>query len=263
MPGDEPFFCAWAVVPGTCGRTVARRDTLTVESLRRALVTGGSRGHRRGNRRSPRRSWRPGRRDRPECRADTPNAHFIAGDISTPEGAAAIADAALHHLGGVDIIVNNAGGATAYPAAIAIASTAWQDALDVNFLSAVRLNATLLPQVLERGTGAIVHIASSSVLRVPSPLLHYGASKAALIAYSKGLATELAPKGIRVNTITPGSIQTPGADKTRAEIAAGLGIDPAARVENIPVGRIGRAEEIAEAVAYRCPTGPGSSRAPA
>jgi NAD(P)-dependent dehydrogenase (short-subunit alcohol dehydrogenase family) len=182
---------------------------------------------------------------------DTPPVHFIPGDLSTPDGANGIAELALEHLGGVDIIVNNAGGATAYPGGpLAIEDDAWRDALDVNFLSAVRLNAALLPQMLDLGSGAIVHIASSAALRVPAPLLHYGASKAALIAYSKGLAAELAPKGIRVNTITPGSTQTPGADKTRAEIAAGLGIDPSARVDNIPVGRIGRAEEIAEAVAY-------------
>jgi NAD(P)-dependent dehydrogenase (short-subunit alcohol dehydrogenase family) len=167
---------------------------------------------------------------------DTPQVHFIPGDLSTNDGAGAIAELALEHLGGVDIIVNNAGGATAYPGGpLAIDADAWQDALDVNFLSAVRLNAALLPQMLDRGSGAIVHIASSAALRVPAPLLHYGASKAALIAYSKGLATELAPRGIRVNTITHGSIQTPGADKTRAEIAAGLGIDPSARVDNIPV----------------------------
>jgi NAD(P)-dependent dehydrogenase (short-subunit alcohol dehydrogenase family) len=181
----------------------------------------------------------------------TAGAHFIAGDLSTNEGVEAVADRALEQLGGIDIIVNNAGGAKAYPAGSpAIVSEVWQDALDVNFLSAVRLNQALLPQMLERGAGAIVHIASSTAFRLPGPLLHYGASKAALIAYSKGLAIELAPKGIRVNTVTPGSIQTPGGDVGRAEVAAGLGIDAAAMLRTIPLGRIGRAEEIAEAVAY-------------
>jgi NAD(P)-dependent dehydrogenase (short-subunit alcohol dehydrogenase family) len=61
-------------------------------------------------------------------------------------------------------------------------------AVDVNFLSAVRLNAALLPQMLDLGSGAIVHIASSAARRVPAPLLHYGASNAALIAYSKRVA---------------------------------------------------------------------------
>jgi NAD(P)-dependent dehydrogenase (short-subunit alcohol dehydrogenase family) len=60
----------------------------------------------------------------------------------------------------------------------------------------------------------------------------------------------LHPKGIRVNTVTPGSIQTPGGDEGRADIAAGLGIDVAAMLGNIPLGRIGRPEEIADAVAY-------------
>jgi NAD(P)-dependent dehydrogenase (short-subunit alcohol dehydrogenase family) len=81
-------------------------------------------------------------------------------------------------------------------------------------------------------------------------MLHYGAAKAALTAYSKGLATELAPHGIRVNTITPGSVETPGADKVREDIAAGFGIDVATINASVPLGRIGRPEEIAEAVAY-------------
>ena len=73
---------------------------------------------------------------------------------------------------------------------------------------------------------------------------------AALIAYSKGLATELAPHGVRVNTITPGSIQSPGGDSAREQIATAIGVEPAALLASIPVGHIGRADDIAEAVAY-------------
>jgi NAD(P)-dependent dehydrogenase (short-subunit alcohol dehydrogenase family) len=183
--------------------------------------------------------------------AERPDTHFIAADITTPEGVRATADGALRHLGGIDIIVHNAGAATAFPPGpLEIDPGAWQDALDVNFLAAVRLNSALVPHMLRQGHGAIVHIASSSALRAPGPLLHYGAAKAALIAYSKGMATALASHGIRVNTITPGLTNTPGAKKTRAEIAAGSGDGPAGRLDGIPVGRMGRPEEIAEAVTY-------------
>jgi NAD(P)-dependent dehydrogenase (short-subunit alcohol dehydrogenase family) len=98
------------------------------------------------------------------------------------------------------------------------------------------------------GHGGMPHHASRYAL--PGSLLHYGVSKAALIAYSKGLATELAPHGVRVNAITPGSIQSPGGDSAREQIAAAIGVEPAALLASIPVGHIGRAHDIAEAVAY-------------
>ncbi len=106
------------------------------------------------------------------------------------------------------------------------------------------------PALEGRGGGAIIHIASSAAYTLPGSLLHYGVSKAALIAYSKGLATELAPHGVRVNTITPGSIQSPGGDSAREQIAATIGVEPAALLASIPVGHIGRPDDIAEAVAY-------------
>jgi NAD(P)-dependent dehydrogenase (short-subunit alcohol dehydrogenase family) len=218
---------------------------------RRAIVTGGSRGIGAAVVERLAAAGADVVAVARSVRVDTPDVHFIAGDLRTKDGADAIAAAAMAHLGGVDIIVNNAGASRGFPAgSLTIEPDAWQEDLDANFLSAVRLNAALVPQMLERGSGAIVHIASSAAFNVPAPLLHYGASKAALIAYSKGLATELAPKGVRVNTITPGPIETPGADKGRAELAAAFGIDPQALLASVPVGRIGRAGEIAEAVAY-------------
>src|SRR5688572_6808854 len=78
----------------------------------------------------------------------------------------------------------------------------WQDALDLNFLSAV------LAQMIARGSGVIVNLSSAAALTLPAPLLHYGAAKAALIAYGAGPAKELAPAGIRVNTVTPASPTT-------------------------------------------------------
>jgi NAD(P)-dependent dehydrogenase (short-subunit alcohol dehydrogenase family) len=180
----------------------------------------------------------------------TPDVHFVAGDVSTADGVARIAAAALEKLGGVDIIVNNAGASSLHPNSLAIPADRWQADLDVNFLAAVRLNGALVPPMLERGSGAIVHIASSAAYTLPGALLHYGASKAALIAYSKGLATELAPQGVRVNTITPGSITTPGGDSARESVAAALGIPVEGLLSNIPVGHVGQPADIAEAVAY-------------
>ena len=101
------------------------------------------------------------------------------------------------------MIVNNAGASTTHPAgSLTITPAEWQDVLDVNLLAAVRLNAALLPQMVERGSGSIINISSSAAYLTPAPLLHYAAAKAALTAYSKGLATEFAGRGIRVNTIS-------------------------------------------------------------
>jgi NAD(P)-dependent dehydrogenase (short-subunit alcohol dehydrogenase family) len=176
---------------------------------------------------------------------------FVAGDVRTQAGVEAIADAAIQRLGGVDVIVNNAGASRTFPeGARSIPADEWRDVLDVTLMAPVWLNAALLPQMLERESGAIVHIASSAAFNVPGPLLHYGAAKAALIAYSKGLATELAGSGVRVNTITPGNVETPGADEVREHLATGFGVDVATINSVVPLGRIGRPEEIAEAVAY-------------
>ncbi|MCW2992913.1 MAG: short-chain dehydrogenase/reductase [Conexibacter sp.] len=176
---------------------------------------------------------------------------YVAGDVRTAVGAQSVADAAIEAMGGVDIIINNAGAARTFPdGSLSIPAEDWQDAIDINFLAAVRLNTALLPQMLDRGDGVIINIASTAAFDVPAPLLHYGAAKAALIAYSKGLATELAPTGVRVNTITPGSVQSPGADKTREDLASAFGIDVDTLNAGIPIGRIGVPEDIAEAVAY-------------
>ncbi len=218
---------------------------------RRVLVTGGSRGIGAG---IVQRLTAAGAdvlgtaRTAPDS---VEHGAFVVGDVGTEEGAAAIAREAVERLGGVDVVVNNAGAARTFPGgSLTIAPGDWQASLDVNFLAAVRLNAALLPQMLERGTGSIVHIASTAAYQVPGALLHYGAAKAALVAYGKGLATELAPKGIRVNTITPGNVATPGADAVRDELAAGFGVSLADIHAGTPMGHIGRPEDIAEAVAY-------------
>ena len=176
---------------------------------------------------------------------------FVSGDVRTEDGIQAIADAALERLGGVDVIVNNASASRTFPqGSRSIPADEWRDVFDVTLMSAVWLNAALLPQMLERESGAIIHIASSAAFNVPGAMLHYGVAKAALIAYSKGLATELAGSGVRVNTITPGNVETPGADQVREDLAAGFGVDVATINAAVPLGRIGRPEEIAEAVAY-------------
>jgi NAD(P)-dependent dehydrogenase (short-subunit alcohol dehydrogenase family) len=218
---------------------------------RRVLITGGSRGIGAG---IARRLLDAGATVLTTARSATTTtpdgAQFVVGDVATIDGVQAIADAALERLGGVDVIVNNAGASTTHPAgSLTITPAEWQDVLDVNLLAAVRLNAALLPQMVERGRGSIINISSSAAFLTPAPLLHYAAAKAALTAYSKGLATEFADKGIRVNTITPGNVATPGADRVRADIASAFGLAPEAMSAGVPLG-IGDPRDIAEAVAF-------------
>ncbi|MEU0681518.1 MULTISPECIES: oxidoreductase [Streptomyces] len=175
-------------------------------------------------------------------------ARFTAADVRTREGAEALAEAVRDGLGGVDIVVHNAGGATPHPGALAIPDAEWQDALDLNYLSAVRLDALLAPGMRERRAGAVVHV-SSAVVPVPGPLfLHYTAAKAALENYSRGLAAELAPDGVRVNVVTPGRTATPGGEETRRQWAALSDTTGAAATP--PLGREGLPDDIAHAVLY-------------
>ena len=178
-------------------------------------------------------------------------ARFFSGDLSTEDGARAIAAEAAEALGGIDIVVNNAAAARAhFNGSAAIPDAEWQDALDLNFLSAVRINNALLPQMIERGRGAIVNLSSAAAFAMPAPLLHYGSAKAALIAYGAGLAKELAPAGIRVNTVTPGNVVTPGADEIRQAIADQFSVPLDAIAGGNPMGRPGVPSELAELVGF-------------
>ena len=96
------------------------------------------------------------------------NVQFVAGDVRTQAGVQAIADAALQRLGGIDVIVNNASASRTFPAgSVSIPADEWRDVFDVTLMGAVWLNAALVPQMLERKSGAIVHIASSAAFNVP------------------------------------------------------------------------------------------------
>jgi NAD(P)-dependent dehydrogenase (short-subunit alcohol dehydrogenase family) len=108
-----------------------------------------------------------------------------------------------------------------------------------------------LPALREAGAGGvIINISSGAALTPAPPLAHYGAAKAALNAYGKALAAELAPLGIRVTTIVPGNVLTPGADAIRQDFADALGVSLTDTTSAIPLGRPGDPRDIAEAVAY-------------
>lgn len=220
---------------------------------KRALVTGGSRGIGAA---TVQRLLDGGATVVTTARTHTDTtpsaATFIAGDISTSAGIQTLADATLSALGGgIDIVVNNAAAARAHLlGADQIPDSEWEDSLALNYLSAVRVNNALLPALRESGDGAIVNLSSGAALVAVPGLIHYGAAKAALIAYSKSLATELAPAGVRVNVVTPGNVLTPGADEIRQTFADAMSVSLEDVTATIPLGRAGDPRDIAEMVAY-------------
>lgn len=184
---------------------------------------------------------------------------FVAADLSSAEGCVAVADAVHDRLGDVDIVVHVAGGSSA-PAGgfAALDDGEWRRALDLNLLSAVRLDRALLPAMLTRGSGVIVHITSiQRQLPLPEATLAYAAAKAALSNYSKGLSKEVSPKGIRVVRVSPGWVETTAATGLVEELASEMGTDyDGARkalmdsLGGIPIGRPAMPREVADLVAF-------------
>jgi 3-oxoacyl-[acyl-carrier protein] reductase len=173
----------------------------------------------------------------------------IAADLATEEGCARAFGEARAALGGVDILVNNLGGR---------AGTAWADtgvpeletALTVNLFAAVRMSKLALPDMVEKGWGRIVVIASIYG-RETGGAPAYNAAKAAEISFAASLAREVGSTGVLVNSVAPGSILFEGGSWDRRQKS-----DPAAIAEfvekELPLKRFGRPEEVAAVVAFLC-----------
>ncbi|MGY1994442.1 oxidoreductase [Mycolicibacterium fortuitum] len=131
----------------------------------------------------------------------------IAADVSTEEGTADL----LRQLPDVDILVNNLGIFGAVPP-MEITDEQWRTYFDVNVLAAVRLIRSYLPGMTERGWGRAIQIASDSAIVTPAEMIHYGVSKTALLAVSRGFAKEAAGTGVTVNSVIAGPTHTAGVE---------------------------------------------------
>lgn len=185
--------------------------------------------------------------------------HFIASDLSTAAGSQKVVSEILSAYGKLDILVNNLG-ASGTPAGgfAALTDEDWESTLQTNLLAPVRLDRGFLPQMIDRKSGVIIHIASiQGKLPLYDSTLPYAAAKAGLRNYSKSLSNEVAPKGIRVLTVSPGWINTTASAAWLGEIArnANSTIEEAQQsvmdaLGGIPFGRPAEPEEVAELVGF-------------
>lgn len=225
---------------------------------KRALVTGGSRGIGAAIVRQLLDAGAEVLTTGRSTRSTVPEgAAFVAADVQTRAGAKVVTAAVQEELGGVDILVHSAGGARPYKTGLAIPDEEWQDALELNVLAPVRLDSLLAPGMQERRSGVIVHISSAAIIPAVPPFLHYQAAKVALENYSQGLASELAPSGIRVNTVSPGRTATPGGEETReywSRMMEEVGQDEETGQDTpastTPLGRDGQPDDVANAVLF-------------
>lgn len=181
-----------------------------------------------------------------EIRQSAGEATMMTADITSPDACEALVDHAVEHFGALDILVNNAG-RNIFTGTLKSTLEDWQTCLDTD-LRASWLCAKAAARHMPHGS-AIVNVASNHAAATIPGCFPYNVAKAGVLALSQSLALELAPQGIRVNTICPGYIDTPINDRYFGTFA-----DPTAerqRVERLhPLGRIGRPEDVAKAARF-------------
>jgi 3-oxoacyl-[acyl-carrier protein] reductase len=199
-----------------------------------------------------------GRRVQQEIEVAGGRAIVAIDDLSTDDGAKQVVDKALTELGAIDVLVNNAG---AYEVRrwTDLTPQQWLDTFNQDVLSMVRMIRLLVPQMKQLGWGRIIQLSSVVAIQPLAAQPDYSAAKAAVINMSVSLAKELANSGITVNTVTPGPIMTTGWVEWARGIAKAHGWgDDLAQIERrvvqeiLPnsVGRVGRVDDIANAVAF-------------
>jgi NAD(P)-dependent dehydrogenase (short-subunit alcohol dehydrogenase family) len=176
-------------------------------------------------------------------------------NLADPAGPARLVAAAG---GRVDILVNNVGGAPARTGGfLSITDEDWLATINLDLMAAVRATRSALPSMLATGAGAIVSVCSVNARLADPAVLDYSAAKAALAAFSKALAKEVGPKGIRVNTVSPGPVATDlwlGAGGVARTVSRATGADPAdvasQAASQMPTGRFTEPGEVADLVLF-------------
>ena len=180
----------------------------------------------------------------------------VSVDLTSADGPAFLVSQAVSHNGGLDIVVNNVGAVRPRLGGfLSITDDDWSATLAINLFAAIRTTRAALPHLLERGRGSIVTVCSINAF-LPDPLvMDYSAAKGALANFSKALSKEIGPKGIRVNTVSPGPVATDlwlGKEGVAATIGRQGGEQSEAvaqrAAEEALTGRFTRPEEVADLV---------------
>ncbi|WP_028927231.1 SDR family NAD(P)-dependent oxidoreductase [Pseudonocardia acaciae] len=184
----------------------------------------------------------------------------IPVDLGVAGGPARLVEAALAELGELDVLVNNVGGGdgAATGGFLSFDDEQWDEVYGLNLFATVRVTRAALPSLLRRG-GAVVNVSSNGA-RIPhAGPVPYTTAKAALTAFGKALAEEFGPRGVRVNTVSPGPVRTAmweSPDGYGAQLAASLGLGREQLVAGLPAtmgmttGRLVEPTEVAALIAY-------------
>ena len=171
----------------------------------------------------------------------------LAVDMTQEAGIKQIVDETMTAFQHIDVLVNNVG-ASNWKTFVEHTDEDWQNLIDLNLFAAIRMCRQVVPIMEKQGSGSIIMISSIWGRELGGPS-SYNTTKAAEIGLAKNLAKELAPKGVRVNTVAPGSILFPGGGWDERQKADPEGM--AAFVDqNMPFGRFGRPEEVADVVVF-------------
>jgi 3-oxoacyl-[acyl-carrier protein] reductase len=167
------------------------------------------------------------------------------GDFRKTKEIRAVVQQVVREFGPIDILVNNAGSLVKRLPIREVSEEMWDDIVALNLKSAVFASQAVVPSMIERHTGSIVNVVSIAGHNGGGPGAGtYATAKAGLTSFTKSLAKEMAPHGVRVNAISPGVIDTPFHEVfSTPEMIAGF-------VKTIPLGRVGRPEECASVIAF-------------
>ena len=170
------------------------------------------------------------------------NVHVVTANLSDRDAVSGLFEAASQFTGEVNILVNNAG-ITRDNLAMRMKDEEWDDVLDVNMTATMILCRSALRSMMKARWGRIISVSSIVGVTGNAGQTNYAASKAGMIGYSKSLAAEVASRGLTVNVVAPGFIETPMTDVLSDDQKSKL-------LTNVPAGRLGQGAEIAAAVAF-------------
>lgn len=183
------------------------------------------------------------RRTVERARAAGVEAEAFGADLTDGDAAAGLVRAAIDRFGRVDALVNNAGRTQVGPF-LEIAPSEWDEVLRTDLTAAFHTCRAVLPSMLERGSGTIVNMASRLGQMGVAETAAYSAAKAGLIGFTRALAREFGPHGIRINAVAPAVVETEmTADLVDSE-------EGRRRLREMPLGRFGRADEVADSVLF-------------